>query len=66
MQLWRINEKSFNFRVNNDKFVGLDSSGKTVAVADTAREWEVFEIIRNTDNLNLVRIKAYNGKFLQV
>ncbi|KAI3460008.1 hypothetical protein Pfo_016671 [Paulownia fortunei] len=67
--VWRINETSFNFRVFNRKFVGLDTVGNsiiTVAIADTPGAPETFEIQRNSHDLKRVRIKAPNGFFLQV
>ncbi|KAJ4822415.1 hypothetical protein Tsubulata_036412 [Turnera subulata] len=69
--LWRINEKSFNFRVFNKQFVGLNPSsngngGAIVAVSNTPGTPETFEIVRNSDNPNRVRIRASNGFFLQV
>jgi hypothetical protein len=67
--LWRINETSFNFRVFNNQFVGLDSNGKgidVVAVSSTPGNSERFKIVRKSDDLSRVRIKAPNGFFLQV
>ncbi|XP_044511267.1 probable glucan 1,3-beta-glucosidase A [Mangifera indica] len=68
-RLWRINETSFNFRVYDKRFVGLDTNGKgidLVAVSNTAGSSETFEIVRNSDDESRVRIKAPNGFFLQV
>ncbi|KAL7085572.1 hypothetical protein ACP275_14G288600 [Erythranthe tilingii] len=62
--LWRINERTFNFRVFNRKFVGINGID-TVALADAPAQTETFEIQRNPDDLNRVRIKAPNGFFLQ-
>jgi hypothetical protein len=67
--LWRINERTFNFRVFNKQFVGLGSNGKginAVAVSSTPGAYERFEIVRKSDDLSRVRIKAPNGLFLQV
>ncbi|KAG6650139.1 probable glucan 1,3-beta-glucosidase A [Carya illinoinensis] len=67
-KLWRINEKTFNFRVFNKQFVGLDTSGNgidVVAVASTPGKSETFEIVRKPLNSSHVRIKAPNGFFLQ-
>lgn len=69
MQIWRINETSFNFRVFNKQFVGLDIAGNgidIVAVENTPGASETFEIVRNSNDSNRVRIKAPNGFFLQV
>lgn len=69
LQLWRINETTFNFRVFNKDFVGLDVNGngtQVVAVSKTPGSSETFEIIRKPDDLRRVRIKAPNGFFLQV
>ncbi|XP_010269195.1 PREDICTED: glucan 1,3-beta-glucosidase A-like [Nelumbo nucifera] len=68
-KLWRINETTFQFRVFNRQFVGLDVQGdgiKVVAVSNTAGGSETFEIVRKPDDLSRVRIKAPNGLFLQV
>ncbi|KAK6130644.1 hypothetical protein DH2020_035619 [Rehmannia glutinosa] len=64
--LWRINETTFNFRVFNKKFVGLDIVRKSIAIANTLGVAETFEIQRNPRDLNRVRIRAPNGFFLQV
>ncbi|XP_059432827.1 probable glucan 1,3-beta-glucosidase A [Corylus avellana] len=67
-RLWRINERTFNFRVFNKQFVGLGSNGKginAVAVSSTPGASERFEIVRKSDDLSRVRIKAPNGFFLQ-
>ncbi|CAA3002070.1 probable glucan 1,3-beta-glucosidase A [Olea europaea subsp. europaea] len=67
-RIWRINETSFNFRVFNKQFVGLDIAGNgidIVAVEKTPGASETFEIVRNSNDLNRVRIKAPNGFFLQ-
>ncbi|CDP01022.1 unnamed protein product [Coffea canephora] len=68
-KLWRINETTFNFRVFNKQFVGLDKAGNginIVAVASTPGIWETFQIVRKSDDVNRVRIRASNGFFLQV
>ncbi|XP_009373176.2 probable glucan 1,3-beta-glucosidase A [Pyrus x bretschneideri] len=67
-KLWRINETTFNFRVFNKDFVGLDVNGngtQVVAVSKIPGTSETFEIIRKPDDLRRVRIKAPNGFFLQ-
>ncbi|KAL5559052.1 hypothetical protein UlMin_035263 [Ulmus minor] len=65
-RLWRVNEKTFQFRVFNNQFVGLKRNGiDVVAVSKTTGRSETFEIVRKTDNSTLVRIKARNGFFLQ-
>ncbi|KAL0368803.1 UNVERIFIED_CONTAM: Glucan 1,3-beta-glucosidase [Sesamum calycinum] len=68
-RLWRINETTFNFRVFDGRFVGLNTAGNgidTVAEAERPGTTETFQIQRNPDDLNRVRIKAPNGLFLQV
>ncbi|XWS25254.1 hypothetical protein CRYUN_Cryun27aG0053700 [Craigia yunnanensis] len=68
-RLWRINESTFQFRVFNDQFVGLEKAGKgthVVAVSKTPGTFETFEIVRKPDDSSLVRIKAANGFFFQV
>lgn len=67
-KLWRINEKTFNFKVFNNQFVGLSTKGSginVVAVSETPGYSETFEILMNTHNTSQVRIKAPNGFFLQ-
>ncbi|KAJ7965677.1 Glucan 1,3-beta-glucosidase like [Quillaja saponaria] len=63
-KLWRINETTFQFRVFNKQFVGLDGI-EVVAVSKTSIGSLTFEIVRKGDDLNHVRIKASNGFFLQ-
>ncbi|KAL0432726.1 UNVERIFIED_CONTAM: Glucan 1,3-beta-glucosidase [Sesamum latifolium] len=68
-RLWRINETTFNFRVFDGRFVGLNTAGNGIdIVAEVERPdaTETFQIQRNPDDLNRVRIKAPNGFFLQV
>ncbi|KAJ4965576.1 hypothetical protein NE237_017425 [Protea cynaroides] len=67
-KLWRINETTFQFRVFNEQFVGLDDGGNginVVAVSNISGTSETFQIVRNSDHLNRVRIRAPNGFFLQ-
>ena len=69
MQLWRINENTFQMRVFHKQFVGLDTGGNgidVVAVAGTPGMSETFEIVWNSGDSGRVRIKAPNGFFLQV
>ncbi|KAJ4965932.1 hypothetical protein NE237_017781 [Protea cynaroides] len=68
-KFWRINETTFQFRVFNEQFVGLDDGGNginIVAVSNISGTSETFEIVRKSDDLNRVRIRAPNGFFLQV
>ncbi|XP_058096727.1 glucan 1,3-beta-glucosidase-like isoform X2 [Magnolia sinica] len=67
--LWRITDSSFSMRVFNRQFIGLDKQGEginLVAVTSTPGPSETFEIVRNDDDKNRVRIKAPNGQFIQV
>ncbi|KAF6149181.1 hypothetical protein GIB67_026037 [Kingdonia uniflora] len=67
-KLWRINETTFNLRVFFNQFIGLDKQGDgitIVAVSNTTGAAETFQIVRKTDDLNRIRIKAPNGFFLQ-
>lgn len=52
----------------NKQFIGVDKDAKNVVLATTTvpGESETFQIIRNSDNANRVKIKASNGFFLQV
>ncbi|PSR99998.1 Glucan 1,3-beta-glucosidase like [Actinidia chinensis var. chinensis] len=69
-RLWRINEKTFQMRVFNKQFVGLDTRGNGIdvvaVVAGTPGVSETFEIVWNSGDSGRVRIKAPNGFFLQV
>ncbi|XVF39484.1 hypothetical protein PTKIN_Ptkin01aG0038400 [Pterospermum kingtungense] len=68
-RLWRINENTFQFRVFNDRFVGLEKAGKgthVVAVSETPGRFETFEMVRKPNDSSLVRIKAANGFFFRV
>ncbi|XP_076947945.1 putative glucan 1,3-beta-glucosidase A [Bidens hawaiensis] len=65
-RLWRINETRFHIRVFNKQFLGLDSTGiNLVAISNDSQTFGIFNIIRNPDDLNRVRIRAPNGFFLQ-
>ncbi|XP_047938782.1 probable glucan 1,3-beta-glucosidase A [Salvia hispanica] len=67
--LWRINETTFNLRVFNRQFVGLDSHGNgvdIVAIANAPSQIQTFHVDRNPNDLNRVRIRASNGFYLQV
>lgn len=69
MQLWRITESSFQLRVFNKQFVGLENQGQgntIVAVSTNPGDSETFEILRNSNDPNRIRFKASNGLFLQV
>lgn len=68
-QLWRINETAFNFRVFGKQFIGVDTDENgigIVAIPKAPGHSETFEILRNSDDKNRVRIKAPNGYYLQV
>ncbi|XP_027333412.1 probable glucan 1,3-beta-glucosidase A [Abrus precatorius] len=67
-RLWRVSDSSFNLRVLNKQFVGLENQGggnKIVAVSNSPSKPETFEIIRNDNDPLKVRLKASNGLFLQ-
>ncbi|KAH7524433.1 hypothetical protein FEM48_Zijuj06G0118600 [Ziziphus jujuba var. spinosa] len=67
--VWRVNEKTFQLRVFQKQFLGLDVNGKVgkgiVAVASSPGVSETFEIVRKNSNSRRVRIKAPNGMLLQ-
>ena len=69
MQLWRINENTFNLRVFNKQFVGLDNQGqgKNInAISTTPGNAETFQIVRKQDDPSRIRLRASNGLFVQV
>ena len=66
MQLWRINETTFNLRVNGGQFWGVNSTGALVATATTPRQSETFQLVRWDRDRSRVRFRAPNGLFLQV
>ncbi|CAL5386122.1 unnamed protein product [Camellia sinensis] len=61
-KLWRINETSYRLRVFNKLFVGVDTGGNGIdlvaIVADPPGISETFEIVRNSDDPNRIRIKV--------
>ncbi|KAF7816941.1 putative glucan 1,3-beta-glucosidase A [Senna tora] len=63
-RLWRLNESTFRFRVFNKQFVGLDGI-KVVAVVNASTNSETFEIVKESDDSERVRIRASNGFFVQ-
>lgn len=67
-QAWRINETSYQLRVFNKQFIDIDKDANNVVSATTIvpGESQTFQIVRNSDNANRVKIKASNGFFLQV
>ncbi|XVF39483.1 hypothetical protein PTKIN_Ptkin01aG0038300 [Pterospermum kingtungense] len=67
-RVWRINGTALNFRVSGKQFIGVDTSGNgidIVAVSTTPGTSETFEILRDSNDKNRVRIKAPNGYYLQ-
>ncbi|WOG99055.1 hypothetical protein DCAR_0418402 [Daucus carota subsp. sativus] len=66
--VWRINETSYQLRVFNKQFVGVDTDANNVVSATTVvpGDSQTFQIVRNSDDANRVKIKAPNGFFLQV
>ncbi|PKU83906.1 hypothetical protein MA16_Dca006381 [Dendrobium catenatum] len=68
-KLWRITETTFQFRVLNWQFFGIDDNGNLVATStssDDSDSSHTFFIVRKDDEPNRIRIKAPNGSFLQV
>ncbi|XP_028755093.1 probable glucan 1,3-beta-glucosidase A [Neltuma alba] len=63
--LWRVNDSSFNFRVFNKQFIGLDGANKLVATSNSPSNPETFQITRKSDEPSKIRIQASNGLFLQ-
>jgi hypothetical protein len=66
IQLWRINETTFNLRVFGGQFVGVASDGAVVATAPLPGQTEAFQLVRNPGDKSRTRIMAPNGLFLQV
>ena len=66
LQLWRMNETTFNLRVFGGQFVGVASDGAVVATAASPGPSEAFQLVRNAGDKNRTRIMAPNGFFLQV
>ncbi|KAK7247451.1 hypothetical protein RIF29_42334 [Crotalaria pallida] len=64
-RLWRVNESAFNFRVSNKQFIKQGEGNKLAADSSSPSDMETFQIVRNDDEPNRVRIKAPNGLFLQ-
>lgn len=67
MQLWRINETTFNFRTAGGQFLGIGASDGIIVATATAPPGlpEKFQIVRSPFDKNRVRIKAANGYFVQ-
>jgi hypothetical protein len=65
LQLWRINETTFNLRVFGGQFMGVATDGAVVATALSPGQSEAFQLVRNPDKTR-TRIMAPNGFFLQV
>ncbi|KAI4967382.1 hypothetical protein ZWY2020_027885 [Hordeum vulgare] len=65
LRLWRMkhSEDMFMIRVHDGQFVGLDNNGGLVAIQTSPGKAGEFQIVRNA---GLARIKAPNGRFLQV
>ncbi|KAI0498593.1 hypothetical protein KFK09_019483 [Dendrobium nobile] len=67
-KLWRITETTFQFRVHNWHFFGIDDNGNLVATSTSSDDLDfshTFVIVREDDKPNRIRIKAPNGSFLQ-
>ncbi|XP_020594932.1 uncharacterized protein LOC110035035 [Phalaenopsis equestris] len=68
-RLWRITETMFQFRVFNWRFFELDEDENLVAISASSNDSDsshTFEVVRNNDDRNRIRIKAPNGSFLEV
>ncbi|KAK2994226.1 hypothetical protein RJ640_022704, partial [Escallonia rubra] len=66
-RLWRSNATTFQFRVHDNQFIGLDTAGNgidIVAVSTTPGS-QKFQIVRRSGDPSRVRIKAPNGFYLQ-
>ncbi|XP_044962372.1 probable glucan 1,3-beta-glucosidase A [Hordeum vulgare subsp. vulgare] len=65
LRLWRMkdSEDMFMIRVHDGQFVDLDNNGGLVAIQTSPGHAGEFQIVRNA---GLARIKAPNGRFLQV
>ncbi|KAI0498586.1 hypothetical protein KFK09_019476 [Dendrobium nobile] len=68
-KLWRITETKFQFRIFNWRFLGLDDQDNLVATSTSSCDSDsshTFEIVRNDDDPNRIRIRAPNGSFVEV
>jgi len=63
-KLWRIDQNTFNFKVFSDQFVSV-AGVNVVTTAGTPGQFETFQLVRNDNDKNVMRIKAPNGSFLQ-
>ncbi|KAG8091416.1 hypothetical protein GUJ93_ZPchr0012g21833 [Zizania palustris] len=68
-RLWKMENSDYMFkiRVIKDQFMGLNDNAELVAVTKSPAQSGIFQIIRNKDNIDQIKIKASsNGKLLQV
>ncbi|KAL8120251.1 hypothetical protein AgCh_017414 [Apium graveolens] len=65
---WRVTETTYQLRVFNKQFISVDKDANNIVLATTIvpGESHTFQIVRNSDNANRVKIKSSNGFFLQV
>ncbi|KAL1349453.1 hypothetical protein HN51_025950 [Arachis hypogaea] len=63
-RLWRLNETTFRFRVFNKQFVGLDGIN-VVALTNISTDSLTFNIVKESNKSNRVRIKTTSGTYLQ-
>ncbi|XP_075497576.1 putative glucan 1,3-beta-glucosidase A [Primulina tabacum] len=63
-RLWRIDERTFNFRVFNKDFIGI-MGGTAIAQAAQPGSTETFVIVRNGTDPLRIRILAPNGLYFQ-
>lgn len=74
IQLWRIDENTFNLRVFKKQFLNKDPDTRIVAISNAGENLEPFQIVKQNgsrrqvgNNIEYrVRIEAPNGLFLQV
>ncbi|KAL5225625.1 hypothetical protein ABZP36_012264 [Zizania latifolia] len=68
-RLWKMenSDHMFKIRVIQEQFMGLNDNAKLVAVTKSPAQAGIFQIIRNKENKDQIKIKASsNGKLLQV
>ncbi|KAL9267035.1 Glucan 1,3-beta-glucosidase A-like protein [Drosera capensis] len=64
-KLWRVDQDHFQFKVFHNQFWGVYNNNKVIATSTNPGSSETFQVFRNPNNGDQVRIKAPNGNYLQ-